>query len=276
MKGVLEDFSAPTLITAIEANLAESWMQLACSPQAELHEHPDMTWIITGIPHPLFNGVFRTRIASGETDTRVRETLAHFKSRQVPMWWMVAPHTRPPDLGAYLVDQGFFHFGGATGMAVRLKEVNDEASPPSDLSIEHVGDAEILKEWARVVSSGLSFFSSIEHAAASLFTSAGLGLPWRYYIGLINGEPVASSALFLGAGVAGIYRVVTAPDSRGQGIGTAMTLAPLREAQDLGYRIGVLHASSHGISMYRRLGFREYCTIDGYFLEMANDQDEEE
>lgn len=96
----------------------------------------------------------------------------------------------------------------------------------------------------------------------------------RYYVGLLKGAPVASSTLFLGAGVAGIYNVATVPEARRQGIGAAITMAALHEARARGYRIGILHSTTIAEGMYRRLGFKEYCKIGTYIWSEDTNQQE--
>lgn len=92
----------------------------------------------------------------------------------------------------------------------------------------------------------------------------GLGdsVPWRHFVGWLDGRAVASASLFLAAGVAGLYFVCTAPDFRGRGIGAAISRAALEGARDLGFRRGVLGSSSMGHGVYRRLGFRDVCSVD--------------
>jgi ribosomal protein S18 acetylase RimI-like enzyme len=80
----------------------------------------------------------------------------------------------------------------------------------------------------------------------------------------VNGEPVATSRVSIGGGAAGLYAILTLPAHRGRGFGRAMTLAALRAAAGIGYRIGVLQSSDLGHGVYRKLGFRELFTYDIY------------
>ena len=84
---------------------------------------------------------------------------------------------------------------------------------------------------------------------------------------MLANKPVATSLLYLDGGVAGIYNVATLPQVRHLGIGSALTLALLLQARSWGYRIGTLQSSQMGLQLYRRLGFREYCTFQAYFWE---------
>jgi ribosomal protein S18 acetylase RimI-like enzyme len=262
----LKDLSAPALVAAIKANLFAYYAYLGRSPGAELYDSPTLTWLLTGIPHSFLNVVLRTQLARDNADEVIKETLAHFQSKNVTRFsWWAEPGSQPTDLGKRLAAHGLTYTEGGPGMAVDLLALN-EVSTPASLTIKQVGDAETLKQYIRAAFIGFGVPDFGENACFDLFAGLGFDLPLRNYVGYLNGKPVASAQLFLGAGVAGIYWVATVPEARRQGIGAAMTLAPLREARAIGYRVGILHSSPLGLGVYGRLGFQEYCRMSHYYV----------
>jgi GNAT superfamily N-acetyltransferase len=115
-----------------------------------------------------------------------------------------------------------------------------------------------LQQWIHVASLGFEVPEEYENIWHDFFVETVFDLPFRTYLALLNGEPVATSQLFLSAGVAGIYNVTCIPEARGQGIGAAITLAPSLAARGMGYRIAILQASDLGARVYRRLGFQDF------------------
>jgi GNAT superfamily N-acetyltransferase len=265
MNGILKDLSTPALSKAIRANRFEWYRYFGRSPKAELHDTPNLTWLLTGVPFPLMNTVMRTQATRHDIDRIIAETVSHFKSRGVTSFtWWVEPGSQPTDLGDRLAAHGFTYAGGPPGMAADLSALNEDIRAPSDLRIKHVADSATLKLWVSTLFSGFGLPESGQGAMFDLLIGLGFDLPLRNYVGFLNEKPVATAELFLGAGVAGIYGVVTIPKARRQGIGAALTLAPLREARAMGYRSGILHSSEMGLGLYRRLGFREYCRMSHY------------
>jgi GNAT superfamily N-acetyltransferase len=263
---LLKDLSAPALVSAIRANLFEYYRYLGRSPQAEFYDSPQLTWLLTGIPHPFLNNVLCAQLTPDNVDDTIAQTLAYFTSKKVTQlsWW-TEPGTQPADLAEHLLAHGLVYTDGGPGMAADLLVLDEDVTTPWALMIERVGDASTLKEWVEAAAAGFGLPKSSARACFDLFMGLGFDLPLRNYVGRLNGEPVAAAELFLGAGVAGVYWVATMPDARRRGIGAAMTLAALREAHDLGYRAGILHASAMGFSVYRRLGFQEHCKMSHFY-----------
>jgi GNAT superfamily N-acetyltransferase len=215
----------------------------------------------------LFNSVFRAKLEPENADAAIETVLSRYKTRNVPMMWWTGPTTRPKNLGAYLEAHGLVNEeGSAPGMALDLHALNESSERPAGLEVELVSDAESLRKWSEVATHAAPMPEFVAQPIFDLFNSLGFGKesPVRNYYGRLNGEVVATSSLFLGADIAGIYNVTTLPKVRRQGIGSAMTLEPLREARALGCRVGVLTSSQLGVGVYRKIGFRECCKIEQY------------
>jgi ribosomal protein S18 acetylase RimI-like enzyme len=262
MDDVLTDLSSESLVAAIRGNASAWWRYLGSSSKAEYYDSPELSCLLTGIPTPSMNTVVLKHVDPGRAGEFIDRTLAHVRSRGVAKcsWWM-GPGAQPAVLGPHLEARGLPYREGAPGMAVDLVALNEDLPAPAGLTIEHVEETETLSTWAHAAFVGLGLPVTSVQSGIDLFEGLGFDLPLRSYLGFLDGEPVATSQLFLGAGVAGIYVVSTLPQARRQGIGTTMTLAPLREARALGFRIGILHSSPMGVGMYRRLGFQETCRM---------------
>lgn len=265
MEKILKDLSESSLVDAIEANSFEIFKLFEKWSQVEVHDSPELLWTITEIPFPLFNSILRPRLSPETMDDAIDEAIARCKLKNVPMLWFTGPSTKPVDLGSRLLERGF-QFWESPGMAVELDSLPEKLQLPPNLVIERVEDDENLRKFCQVFCEVFEMSEIVEDAWFDLYLSLGFdpSLPIRHYLGSLNDEVVATSTLFLGAGVAGIYNVSTLEPARRKGIGSAMTTFPLLEARGLGYRAGILNSSEIGFNVYHRVGFQEYCKIYQY------------
>ncbi|HSD83934.1 MAG TPA: GNAT family N-acetyltransferase [Anaerolineae bacterium] len=272
MPNILNDFSEAALITAIEANLLEMLSALFSRlPNSLYQDDADLAWFISDVSHPLFNGVIHARLTSDRLDGRVRESVMRFKAQNKPMLWWTGPATRPHNLGSALCANGLLHLMDTPGMAVDLETLNKDLTLNPALTVKRVNSPDEVKQWLEPYAASFELPRKIVPQLYEAMLKVGLDEAGslHHYLGLLNGEAVGSSTLYLAAGVAGVYNVGTLPRMRRQGVGTAMALTPLCAAHERGYRIGILHATEQGYPIYRRLGFKEFCTI-GQYLYLPN------
>jgi GNAT superfamily N-acetyltransferase len=259
MTTFVDDLSSSALFAAQEANMAAFWLAYGRAPGCSASSDPDVAWFHTGIPYPLFNGVAHAMLSPEAVQPVIDILGGHIRKDGTSGLWWVGPQSKPEDLGAMLEEAGLQPIGETPAMAADLASLDSEPSSIAGFSIETVRGAEMQGLWARTAAIGTEAppeaVDALERLEATI-TDAGYRAQ-RRYVGFLDGAPVASSALVLEAGVAGIYAVATVPAARKRGIGRLMTVAPLIEARDMGYRVGVLQASSMGRPIYERMGFSE-------------------
>jgi GNAT superfamily N-acetyltransferase len=264
MPEILADFSMASTAAAVEANLFSLFEQLQRWPRVELHDDGACRWTLSRLPFPLFNSVISARLddtaAGAVIDARIRDC----RDRNVPLLWWTGPSTTPANLGARLERRGFL-LEPAIGMAGDVPRITAQPAA-AEINIEAVRDAAALATWSRVLCLSFGAPQAFGEAFADLASAVGLGpsSSFRHFLGYVNGEPVATCSLFLGAGVAGVYDVGTVPERRRRGIGAAITRAAIADAATSGYRMAILHSSALGAAMYRALGFRDVCPIGQY------------
>ena len=265
MESILTDLSRAALAASIPANL-HAYFGLFASRQ----EQPlagILRWE-TDLQHPWFNGVLVDRPPEPRDEQLAQDLRAYFQTRGARHWsWWVGQPGRPGDWAGLLKQAGMWLEHDTPGMALPLERLSAADPAVPGLEIQPVASRDELETWSEVFVRGYGLPLDWARPYAGMLAGIGLDWPARNYLGLLEGKPVASASLFLGAGVAGIYNVATLPEARRRGIGTAMTVAPLLEARQKGYRAGILQSSQAGYPVYHQLGFEQYCEVEVFLGE---------
>ena len=270
MQDILRDLSEIKLVkTAIKANWKNYHYCLWQSPNVELSINPYLTWLLTGIPDHFMNLVVCTKLPKDGVEDLIENAMNHFREINVTrLSWLIEEGMPANELKKHLLAHGLtLRVSFATEMAADLTSLPENIPLPDGLSILPVSDHETLKKWIHVASISFGVPESLEDTWCDFFDKAVFDLPFRTYLALLNGKPVATAQLFLSAGVAGVYNVTCIPQARGRGIGAAITMAPLLDAQKMGYQVGVLQASQSGYKVYRRLGFQDFGKLSVFVWE---------
>lgn len=228
-----------------------------------------LNWLLTDLPDHFMNLVVSTELPSQGLDDLIESALVHFRSINIQKLSWLAREGVPFTVmhNAMLTHGLTFRESFATEMAVNLASLPEHLPAHPGLRIVPVKDEFALRQWIHVASIGFKISQKFEQVWYDFFAGAIFNPRFRTYLALLNGKPVGTSQLFLSEGVAGIYNVTCLPEARGQGIGSAVTLAPLLKARELGYRIGILQASKQGYHVYRRLGFQDFGDLSLYLWE---------
>ncbi|MFX1572287.1 MAG: GNAT family N-acetyltransferase [Promethearchaeota archaeon] len=225
----------------------------------EYEESEEYFKVYSGIPFPMANGVINTKLTSEIAEKKINQIITYFEDKNIPFAWVVGPSSEPKDLGELLANKGFIPVQKAPGMACNLKNLIYKTEPLVNLKIVKVKNFEMLKLWADVCITAAEWPKEL---LLDLWLT--ISSPDNAFLAYYDGKPVATSYVFYGAGVAGIYNVGTLEDVRNKGIGTAISLAPLYQAKKLGYEIAILQSSEMGLNIYKKIGFKEYCKMETF------------
>ncbi len=267
MNEILNDYSPVPIATAIEDNHWQFYNIYARQPEVTAQEHGGLAWIISPMPITYLNQVMQTNMGDKEAETQIATMIDRYRRCGAAQFvWRTWPSVQPVNLGERLLAHGFTTRPPAPSMAADLQGLPDASSIPAGVSIAPVEDSASLIEWAAVVRSVYDTSEVFANFLMRAF-SAEVDNPnatVRHYLAWADGQAVACATLFLGAEVAGIYRVATLANWRGRGIGGAVVLAALHDARAAGYRFATLRTSEMAHHLYQQLGFRDQFSAASY------------
>lgn len=267
MPDILESLSHPALEKAVEITYQIAGNYLGRFLGARFYHEPEATWFVTD---PIgFNRVISSSFTPETPKSTIDETLKQIAvSSGDTMTWDIAPSILSATLEECLRVNGWSKVEEMLSMVLDLHALEADMPHPARLVIELADDEETFKQHIEAMVIGFEFPEATAHYMSHRhYGSMFLNDPAvRYYVGRVDGKPVATSLLMLSEGIAGIYNVATIPQMRRQGFGTAMTRHALLDALELGYHVAVLQASEMGAPVYRRLGFQEHFTFASYSI----------
>jgi GNAT superfamily N-acetyltransferase len=254
-----------TLVEAVERDFSSAWWLLAEAIDAERHDDGSLRWFHTGAADMHLNPVLSTRLADDDADAVIDGLIAELRARGVPFTWWVMPSASPPDLAARLAARGLVDDGAWPAMAVDASAFV-EPPPVEGLEIRRISTAEDFEAYigvfAPILSPSPAFTDILVRATQRL--GFGEDAPEEHFLGLLGGEPVATTSLITAGGMADIYNVTTIEAARGRGIGAAITAAAVRHGAARGFTTATLQASTKGRPVYERLGFEFVCDMSPF------------
>jgi len=264
MNKILKKITSKTINFYIEQNLDDFYTKSSYHPNFISHLEDKISWVDTrnvDWPKCIFRADFESLNAENEISNIKRLT----QEGKAPNGWTVGPLTKPNNLGLILEKNGFLNSYQQAGMAVDLKDLKKQRISENNLAVEIVDNEESLNQWITIVSSVFGIKIDSE-----LIEFLFLEPEAKFYIGTFEEKSVSALMLYLSSGVAGLHAVSSLQDYRNRGFSLTISKIALIDALKMGYKVGVLQASSLGERVYRKLGFKKYCDIISYELNVEN------
>lgn len=249
-------------VRAIEQITRNCYRSVAGFRNAELLDDGRIFGVMSHLGIPFFSGIATTNLEPDE----VVPVMDRFRAQRCPFRWWLTPSTRPEGLEAILKANGMRHAYDAPGMAADLTVLDLDVPLPANVAIRQLAHADELTQWFDVFVPAFA----IPDRDAAVWRDAyeqigfGNGVAWTHYAAFLDDQPVATTSLLLEGSLGGIYNVATLAQARGKGIGAAVTRAAMRYARNHGATQAALQSSDLGKSVYRGLGFVEYCNLRLY------------
>jgi ribosomal protein S18 acetylase RimI-like enzyme len=216
----------------------------------------DAIAFVTGIDSPFLNVLFDLRKERQNSLALIETATSFFSLHEVPWGWFITPASAKNDL----IQQGFSLLEEAPAMYFNLLESLPHTK--SDfITIQEVNDKNDLSIWIQPINEGFQSEEgddSYRKLNADLMKKGEKKL--RHFIAYYKGKIAAASTLFQSHDTVMLHNLATKADFRKCGIGTALTLYMMEQAKMMGFKHCFLDSSEEAFNLYRKIGFKVYCT----------------
>lgn len=256
-------YSEPSLAEISEATHLALFSTFGNCKGCESYSDRGVAWYDSGVDYALLNGAW-TRTHTIEPE-RAEPALQHFRQRNRPFIWWVLPSQDSASHVEWLTKTGFSHEEDLWGMTLDLLRSRPEPALPSGLAVLRLSSSDDLVRFSQVLNEGdLQAPGRVVEELPRVLGGSPEGPRPEFFIGVLDGAPVATAAVLFLQKVAGVYAIATIPSARRRGIGASMTFAAMEAGRKAGCELAVLTATALGRQVYRALGFEECGTFHAY------------
>lgn len=261
------------ILQQADENYFESWkIIVSASPKSDIHcddEEDGMILVCAGLSSvSLFNVAFVTRPLI-DPQGAVDRTIRYFKDKNIPGLICVREGVDPM-IDEVAKSRGLTPAPPHPGMI--LHPISSATVPPQlkDFEIVQVKTEPDLNDFARIANAAFGMPDGFSRQITTKSTLQHPGV--TYFLGKLDGNPIATSALIRTGTVAGIYWVTVDSNYRRRGFGTQMCWAAAQAGQQEGCCTANLQASKFGRSVYERVGFRIALPYNNYQVDIEPKQ----
>ncbi len=234
----------------VAAGVAAAWRRRAgWIDGGSVHEIDGLVVALTNLPDPELNAAFVEH--KPRDPVAVLAAADEWFGRNGQRIALDFERGRHPGVEMAAAALGLEIVASRPAMTLMVSDLGPEPVP-AGVEIRLVEDAAGM---AAVADLQVEIFGWTPEVAHGFCTPAALATPGvGFYLGLLDGAPVASAIAHVHEGTVGIFGVGVVPAARRRGIGTAITavvIADAHEKADLAW----LQATPEGLPFYERMGF---------------------
>lgn len=249
----------------VESNVWAMHRDFGRNPGTVVHDDVDVLWFTTPGSNAWLNGASWCDLGH-DADVRIAAIGQAAHEAGARAQWITSPSCGPTDLEARLKAAGW-EPEVEPAMAVLVGA--PFPPPPDELSIEQVGSAAEVREWTDLFDTAFEIEPrGDKHPWLLPWQHLALGehAPCRLFLGRVDGIAVSCALAFVHRESVGLYGIGTPPSHRGNGYGSALTVAGVRWGATEGASVAILHASPLGAPVYASLGFEPIFDMTAWSL----------
>ena len=217
------------IVARADANYFEAMSAFAyVADGCEVRDRDGIRLVRSNMPVAWLNIAFITRPLL-DPATQIRHAITYFDAHKLP--FIVRIREGLDAAAERAVEaQGLHYTDSVPGLVLPIDEASS-APAPAQLEIRSARDAAVFIDHRQMV---VSAFDMPDALAAQFFSERLLDvIDAELYVGYVDGQPVASSALIATHRVAGVYNVGCLPAHRRRGFGEAMTWHAVRRGAEM-------------------------------------------